>query len=150
ADNDVALLRQVLDKEIRSPRDVRPDLPEALAALVLEGLRRDSTERVSTALEYATRLEEIVGLPNPREIGQAVRTAARDQLAARARRVADVESVATQPTGAPVEATIPPSTERTRAARPRLVRSLLVAAMLAAPVAGFAIWRTPRALGVAA
>src|SRR5262249_35592949 len=126
AENDVALLKQVLEKRIPNPRDVAPELPPTLADLVMRGLERDPSKRVGSALEYATLLEEIAGFVNPREIGEWVRAAARDQLAARARRVADVESVATQPTGAPVGATIPPATSSRRAERGRAMRALAV------------------------
>src|SRR5207247_6587327 len=117
--------------------------------LVLEGLRREPASRVTSALEYATRLEQIVGLVNPREIGGWVRAAARDQLAARARRVADVESVATQPTGAPVGTTIPPRTEPRRSRRMRAGRLVAALGTLAAAVAGIWLSRAPLALGVA-
>src|SRR5689334_19659316 len=108
-DNDVALLRQVLDKEIPSPRSVVPELPAALADLVMSGLRRDPAERIGSAQEYATTLEQIVGLTAAHEVARWVRGCAGDELAARARRVADVESIASVPTAVPVVGTtIPP------------------------------------------
>jgi hypothetical protein len=93
-DNDLALLKQVLEKRIPSPRSIVPAIPEALSRAVLEGLERDPAARLGSALELATRIERAVGPVSAREIAGCVRRLAGDRLDEQARRVAQVESAA--------------------------------------------------------
>jgi serine/threonine-protein kinase len=146
ADNDVALLRQVLEKPIASPRTVAPELPRSLADIVLAGLKRDPSERIGSALEMATRLEDAVGLASPREIAAWVQAAARAELAARAKRVADVESVRAVSTIAPVQTTIPPTPQRAARSFGRALAIFVLTLSTAA--AGLWLARAPVALGV--
>jgi len=100
-DNDAALLHEVLEKEIPSPRDVNPAISAALAELVLAGLARDPAHRIGSAEEMAERLEDIVGLVSPREVGEWVQLAAKTRLDARAKHMADLETIAAIPSAAP-------------------------------------------------
>src|SRR5262249_23390081 len=68
-DNDAAVLLQILQKEVPSPRALAPEVPEAVAQVVMLGLSRDKDQRFATALEMATALEGAVGLLPPREVG---------------------------------------------------------------------------------
>ncbi len=65
ADCDGAVLSQVLDRPIPSPRVFAPEVPEAVARVVLRGLSRDRTRRFATAREMAAALEDAVGLLPP-------------------------------------------------------------------------------------
>ncbi len=91
---DAGILRQVLEKPILSPREVAPDVPEALAQVVMQGLERDRARRFSTAQEMATALEGAVGLLAPREVGAWVERLSRTRLDARRRVLDEIEAEA--------------------------------------------------------
>jgi serine/threonine-protein kinase len=91
-ENDGAVLSQVLNKPIPSPRAVAPYVPEAVAKVILRGLARDASERWQTALEMAEALEAAVGLVAPREVGAWVMRFAGDRLDARRRVLDDIEA----------------------------------------------------------
>jgi len=90
-DNDLQILKHVLEGEIPSPRKLAPEVPEALAALVLAGLARDPNVRIRSALELARGIEAAVGLVSARDIGDWVRRAGRNRLEARAKRIAELD-----------------------------------------------------------
>ena len=69
-----------------------PEVPEALARVVMRGLSRDRALRFATALEMATALEEAVGLLPPREIGAWVERLAHARLEARRQVLDDIEA----------------------------------------------------------
>jgi hypothetical protein len=91
-DHHAAVLMQVLDKPIPSPRELAPEIPEAVARVILRGLERDRTRRFATALEMATALEEAVGLLPAREVGAFVDRVAHPRLAARRQVLDDIEA----------------------------------------------------------
>ena len=93
-DYDAGILRQVLEKPIPSPREVAPDVPEALAQVVMHGLERDRARRFSTAQEMAAALEGAVGLLAPREVGAWVERLSRTRLDARRRVLDEIEAEA--------------------------------------------------------
>jgi hypothetical protein len=90
-EHDAGVLLQVLDKHIPSPRDLAPEVPEALARVVMRGLSRDRSARFATALEMATALEAAVGLLPPRAVGAWVERLARGRLEERRRVLDDIE-----------------------------------------------------------
>jgi serine/threonine-protein kinase len=92
-DHDAGVLLQVLQRHIPSPREIAPDVPEAVAQVVMRGLERDRKRRFSTALEMATALEEAVGLLPARDVGAWVERLARGRLDERRRTLDDIESV---------------------------------------------------------
>jgi len=103
-DHDAGVLLQVLQRPIPSPREICPEVPEALARVIMRGLSRDKAGRFATALEMATALEEAVGLLPPREIGAWVERLARGRLEERRRVLDDIEAetlTGTPPRGAP-------------------------------------------------
>jgi serine/threonine-protein kinase len=83
------VLAQILEQPIPSPHEIAPEVPEALARVVMRGLQRDPDARFSSALEMAAAIEDAVGLVPPREIGAWVERVARVRLEER-RRALDV------------------------------------------------------------
>jgi serine/threonine-protein kinase len=55
-DNEIEMLRQVIDMEIPRPSELRPGVPPALDDIVLRALERDPARRFPTARELSHRL----------------------------------------------------------------------------------------------
>jgi hypothetical protein len=91
-DHDAAVLMEILEKPIRSPAEVAPDVPEALARAVLRGLERDPQRRFPTALAMAAEIEAAVGLAAPREIAAWVERVAGDRLEARRHQIGEMDA----------------------------------------------------------
>ena len=92
AECDGGVLSQIVNRAIPSPREVAPDVPEAVARVVLRGLERDRDRRFATAQEMAAALEEAVGLLPPREVGAWVERLARSRLEKRQQVLDDIEA----------------------------------------------------------
>ncbi|HWZ93466.1 MAG TPA: serine/threonine-protein kinase, partial [Polyangiaceae bacterium] len=90
-EDEVSTFKLALEAAIRAPSQVLPELPQMLDAIVLKGLARNRQERFSTAREMARALEATGLLASDREVADWVERVARKPLAARARRLADVE-----------------------------------------------------------
>jgi HAMP domain-containing protein/predicted Ser/Thr protein kinase len=60
ADTPITLIAKVLDEAPRPPRDVRPDIPQALSDLVIWVLAKDREQRPRSAAELHARLDAIV------------------------------------------------------------------------------------------
>jgi serine/threonine-protein kinase len=127
-DNDAAVLHEVLVKDIASPRDIVPELPEALAEVVLSGLQREPENRCASAREMAAQLENAVGLVPAREVGDWVQAAARAPLAEREKHMADLETVAVGPTIIPVQTSVVQARPATWASHRASLAMLAVAA----------------------
>src|SRR6185295_8870431 len=91
AKNDMVLVKQVLEDEIKSPRAFAPEVPLALGEVVLTGLVRDPSRRVRSALEIARALEAAAGLVAPDELGAWIRRECRERLEAREKRMAELD-----------------------------------------------------------
>ncbi len=117
-DHDAGVLLQVLQRPIPSPRDLAPEVPEAVARVVMRGLERDRTLRYPTALEMATALEEAVGLLPAREVGAWVEQIARGRLDERQRVLDDIEADTPRSTPVATPAGRPALFPRARAAPP--------------------------------
>ncbi len=87
ADNEAAVLAQVLTGQVRRPTELVPDLPRALDDVVLRGLSRSPAARFSTALEMAQAIEAAVGVEPPARVAALVNERAADAIAKRAARV---------------------------------------------------------------
>ncbi len=72
ADNDVALVRALLEAPLRAPSVERPDVPPEVDALVLSLLERDATKRLSSARLVSQRLRQLEGPNAPWPHGQRV------------------------------------------------------------------------------
>jgi serine/threonine-protein kinase len=86
-----------------------PEIPEALDAIVMRGLSRDREQRFSSALEMAAALESLSMAATPREVGELLKSIAKEPLTAlsgavRAVEAMSVESEATLDTSSAVRA----------------------------------------------
>lgn len=60
ANTPIQLIARVLDETPRTPRDVKPDIPQALSDLVMWALAKDREKRPRSAAELHARLDAIV------------------------------------------------------------------------------------------
>jgi serine/threonine protein kinase len=60
ADGDLATMRNVLERPIRSPASQRPDVPADLDAIVMKALARNRDVRFASAAEMARALQELL------------------------------------------------------------------------------------------
>jgi eukaryotic-like serine/threonine-protein kinase len=86
------LIGRELNLEIVPPSSLVDGLPLALDAVVLKALERDRDNRYADARRFAIALEKAIVSATPREVGEWVEEIVGDQLAARAARVAGIES----------------------------------------------------------
>lgn len=56
ADNVLALIRRILDAPLVGPRDINPDIPEALEAVIIKAMARNCDDRYATASEMLSAL----------------------------------------------------------------------------------------------
>lgn len=82
----------VLADAVEPPSSVVSDIPPALDAVVLKALEKKAEDRFATAGEMAKALAEAFQPAGAMSVSEWVREVAKDTLAARARRVAEVES----------------------------------------------------------
>jgi serine/threonine protein kinase len=91
-DNEAALVTAILLGTIPPPSQAAPHVPIAFDRVVMKGLARDVLQRYATAREMAIDMERCVGIATPSEVGEWVESLANEELLARARRIADIES----------------------------------------------------------
>jgi len=91
ADNPGELLNHILNRRVPPPSEIAFDLPRALDAIVLRGLAREPADRFATAREMAVELERNGGQVSAVEIGEWVERVAKDAIATRAKKVAEIE-----------------------------------------------------------
>jgi serine/threonine-protein kinase len=60
-ENDLAVLNALLKGDFKRPRELRPDLPEELEALVLKAMAYKPADRYPTAEDFAEALEAFLG-----------------------------------------------------------------------------------------
>jgi serine/threonine protein kinase len=92
ADNEARRMHMIVAGHIPALGEVVPDVPEALARVVMRGLERDPAKRYETALDMAEALEGAVLPATPRAVGAWVRELSQDRLSRRAALVSEVES----------------------------------------------------------
>ncbi|MET0389027.1 MAG: protein kinase [Polyangiales bacterium] len=80
-----AIVHRVLFESVEPPSVHRPDIPPALDAIVMRGLRRDMGERFATAHEMALAIERSVGLATQSETAAWLRGLAGERLAERSK-----------------------------------------------------------------
>jgi serine/threonine protein kinase len=78
------------------PSAFAPDISPALDAAVMRALGRDPRTRTPSALSLAVELEDAVGVLSARRLGEWVAGVAADDLARRAARVKEIESMPSQ------------------------------------------------------
>ncbi|HRI72203.1 MAG TPA: serine/threonine-protein kinase [Polyangium sp.] len=73
---DLTVLHRLINGDIPSPRDIDPEVPEALEKIVMKALALRREDRYSTTVELATALEEMLDSTNDktslREVGKLV------------------------------------------------------------------------------
>jgi serine/threonine-protein kinase len=96
-DNAGESVHQVLEAAVDPPSRWAPGVPAALDTVVMRGLERDPAARFASAKEMAVALERSLGLVSPREVGEWVEQIASERLGHRARLVAEVEHLSSDP-----------------------------------------------------
>ena len=91
ARSEAETVTRILLDPIHPPSTIARDIPRELDAIVLKGLARDPEHRYATTHQMAAALEWTTPIARPAEIGAFVQCIAGDVLAARARRVAEIE-----------------------------------------------------------
>jgi serine/threonine-protein kinase len=91
ADNEGAVLVKVIEAKVAAPSTLVAGLPPKLDEIVLRGLDKYAERRWPTAREFALALEKTGRMASPSEIAEWLQSVAGDDLARRARKVAEVE-----------------------------------------------------------
>jgi serine/threonine-protein kinase len=85
-DNELAVMKAILDLELPPPRQYAPDLPEALDAIVMRCLVRDPAQRMPSADELRRQLEawlRTVDTPSsPTDVGRYLQSFFKDEYQA--------------------------------------------------------------------
>jgi len=92
ADNPGELLNLVLHRKVPAPSEIVPGLARGLDDIVLKGISRNPAQRFATAREMAVELERNGGQVSAVEVGEWVERIAKDALATRAKKVAEIEN----------------------------------------------------------
>ena len=82
-DTDAAIVKRILDHDVRGPSTVVEELPRALDAVLLRGLARDPEHRFGSGLEMALALEESLAPSRPAIVADFVMRTAEKELARR-------------------------------------------------------------------
>jgi serine/threonine-protein kinase len=91
ADNEGAVLVKVIEAKVAPPSTLVGGLPRALDEIVLRGIEKNAERRWPTAREFALALEKTGAMVSASEIAEWLQSVAGEDLARRARRVAEVE-----------------------------------------------------------
>jgi eukaryotic-like serine/threonine-protein kinase len=97
ADNDAAIISEILSRQIDPPSKVDFSIAPAFDEVVMRALDRDPKKRFATALEMAEALEKCERAAPPSEVATFVELVAADQLAKRQTLVSSVESTSGHP-----------------------------------------------------
>jgi len=132
------IVAQITQKRAPRLEELVPDIRAELARVVMQGLARDPEKRFTTARAMALALEEAMSLASAARVGAWVESLAGDALAARARRVHEIESEAATLSDA-TDATPPPIapasavavTDARAPSRPRRIASVALVVSLA-------------------
>jgi serine/threonine-protein kinase len=92
AENDAKTLANVMSPKVDPPSRHVPTIPKELDALVLKGLASEPTNRFPTAREMARALQKVIPIAPASDVSDWVEMMAGGTIAARAKRVALIES----------------------------------------------------------
>jgi serine/threonine-protein kinase len=92
SESEAETVGKLLTREIAPPSRYAPDLSAELDAVVMHGLSRTPEGRYPTAQDLALALEELVPAATAAQTGQWVASLAKEALAIRTQRVAEIES----------------------------------------------------------
>jgi serine/threonine protein kinase len=91
-DDQKALLNRVFSGDFLAPSRLRPEVPPELDAVTLTALCPDATGRFESALAMAQAVSRAAPRASHIEVGEWVSATVADELAARERRVAEIEA----------------------------------------------------------
>ena len=99
-ETEALVLVRAIEGKIDPPSMFNPELTPAVDEIVMRGLARDPAARFATARDMALAIEQQIGLASPYEVGEWVEQVAADEIARRARTIAEIESASlTEPAG---------------------------------------------------
>lgn len=148
--DDAAIVKRILDHDVRAPSVVVSDLPRALDAVVLRGLARDPEHRFSSGLEMALALEESLAPSRPAVVAEWVTGAADKELARRQALLDDVPAEETAAVETPQPAVAPPISSSASAVVPMAPYRARVAILAGAVAIALAAARVLGGWGTAA
>lgn len=167
ATSDQERLAAIMKGVHRTPRDVVPNIPDAIDRIVMKGLGSDPLLRYESALEMAIEIERATPLASQRVLGEWVSTLTEEVLAQRAELIQRIETTSvsgihfSQPPGAstpvassasaqaPTSEAVGPAPSRRLASRRRLVIGV-VGVLSVVSVGAWAYSRRPAASNVMA
>jgi serine/threonine-protein kinase len=91
-ETEAMVLVRAIEGKIDPPSTINPRVDATTDAIVLRGLAREPAARYATARDMALAIEQTIGLASPYEVGEWVESVAADEIARRARSIADIES----------------------------------------------------------
>jgi serine/threonine protein kinase len=91
-ETEAIVLVRAIEGKIDPPSTCNQQLDYATDGVVLRGLARDPADRFATARDMALAIEQTIGLASPYEVGEWVETVAAEEIARRARSIAEIES----------------------------------------------------------
>ena len=91
-ETEAIVLVRAIEGRIEPPSTFNPQLNHAMDAVVMRGLARDPEQRFATARDMALAIEQTIGLASPYEVGEWVESIAAEEIARRARSIAEIES----------------------------------------------------------
>ncbi|MFO0618643.1 MAG: protein kinase [Polyangiaceae bacterium] len=112
ADNDGAMLQQILFNKVAPPSTYAPDVPPELDAVVMRALDRDPAARFATAEEMANAIEAAIEPVRPAKVAAWLESLASATLAKQAARLAELETI-----DSGVELTLPRALEEVNQAQ---------------------------------
>jgi serine/threonine-protein kinase len=153
AESEAAVMKAVLERAIPPLRTVRPDISEALEAIVHKGLARQPGVRFASAHEMAIALEHEVGIATASQVSAWVQRLAGERLVQRAEKLqrmqasAEAEHAARVVNAAPIEPVVvdPVPSDHASTLRVTRVRALALAlAAIGALLLALVLWRATR------
>jgi serine/threonine-protein kinase len=91
-ETEAIVLVRAIEGKVDPPSMFNPQLDYTTDAVVMRGLARDPAHRYATARDMALAIEQTIGLASPYEVGEWVESVAAEEIARRARMIADIES----------------------------------------------------------
>jgi eukaryotic-like serine/threonine-protein kinase len=117
-ETEAVVLVRAIEGKIDPPSAFNPYVDAATDAVVLRGLAREPADRYETARDMALAIEQTLGLASPYEVGEWVESVAAEEIARRARTIAEIESSSMSATSSapriavsPVEPVEPPHSQ---------------------------------------
>jgi eukaryotic-like serine/threonine-protein kinase len=123
AETEGQLVLEVLRGAVYPPSRHRPEIPPELDTVVMRALSFDPDGRFASARQFATALAQATPVARSAEVADLVQNVAKETLAARARRVAELLGSAASASAAPIAPLSTPSL-RTPRSKPSIPSSV--------------------------